>query len=76
MADQPGDLDDLRLVAAGVDRIAAAQAFISARKDEIKEALRIRNEDVRAMVAEIGVAETARRTGIPVPTVKSIRGGA
>lgn len=74
--DTPDNLDDLRAKEPGVERIAAAQAFIAAHKDEIQEALRIRNEDVRAMVAEHGQAETSRRTGIPLPTVKSIKGPA
>lgn len=76
MEGKPSGLDELRAVTPGLDRIAAAQVFVAAHKDEIKEALRIRNDDVRAMVAELGPAETARRTGIPLPTVKSIKGGA
>jgi hypothetical protein len=67
-------LASLRAVQPDVERIKAAQDFIADREREIKEARRVRNEAVRSMVAEFGPAETARRTGMPLPTVKAIKG--
>lgn len=61
---------------AGPERIAAADAYIVARQEAIKEARAIRNADVRHLVAEHGLAATARMTGMPLATVKSVRGPA
>lgn len=62
----------LRAVQPEVDRVKAAQEFIAHWGREIKEARKVRNEAVRVMAAELGPAETARRTGMPLPTVKAI----
>lgn len=66
----------------GAERIAAAQAWIARQHELIEQARRvIRNGDIRAMCDELrpdgkptGPAETARRLGMSLSTVKSIRG--
>jgi len=72
----PRNLDALRAMPPGPERIAAADAYISEREDAIKEARAIRNADVRALVTEHGLATTARMTGLSLSTVKLVRGQA
>lgn len=73
---KPRTVAALRAIEPAVDRVAAARVFIADREAEAREARKVRNEAVRALVAEYGPAETSRMTGIPLPTVKGIGGGA
>lgn len=57
-----------------VDRIKAADAEIAAIQEEIAEAQRIRDGDIKMMDAEFGATETARRIGCSRSTVLLIRG--
>ena len=72
----PRTLDDLRAMPPGPTRVAAANAYISQREEAITEARRLRNADIRALVEEKGLAETARLTGMKLATVKAARGPA
>lgn len=69
------DLDELRAMPPGLDRIAAAEGCIANHEDAVREARRIRDDGIRAWAAEHGPAETARATGMPLPTVKVINRG-
>lgn len=73
---KPRTLKELRDMPAGPDRIAAARAYIAEREDAIKEAMAIRNADIRALVAEKGIAETARITDLSQSTIKLVKGQA
>lgn len=70
----PANITELRALPSGVERIQAADAYIAARETAIREARTIRDGDVRALVAEHGPAEAARRAGLSLSTVKIIRG--
>lgn len=70
----PRNLDELRKMRAGPRRIAAADAYIAEHDEAIKEARAIRNSDIREIADEQGSAATARLLGMPLATVKAIRG--
>lgn len=70
----PRTLAKLRAMPPGPARVRAIKEFIAMRDDEIKEARKLRNEDVRALATEHGPAEAARMLGMPLPTVKAIKG--
>lgn len=70
------NLDALRALPPGVERVAAADAYIAEREEAIKDARAIRNADIRALIAEHGLAATARLTGLSLSTVKLVKGQA
>ena len=70
----PRNLDALRRMQPGPERIAAAGAYIAEREHAIEEARTIRNGDIRALVAELGPAKTARLTGLSLSTIKLVKG--
>jgi hypothetical protein len=72
----PRNLTELRALPAGAARVAAADHYIDEREDAIKQARAIRNADIRELVAEHGLAKTARLLDIPLSTVKAVRGQA
>lgn len=70
----PRNLAQLRDMPAGPDRIAAAGEYIAEREGAIEEARKIRNADIRALVAEYGPSAAARMTGLSLSTVKLVKG--
>lgn len=72
----PRNLDELRDMAPGLARVAAAGAYIAERKAAIEAALAIRNADIRDLAAELGPAKTARLTNLSLSTVKLVKGQA
>lgn len=70
----PRNLDELRAMPAGPERIAAANAYIDERQAAIGEARALRNADIRGIADDLGTAATADLLGMKVPTVKAIRG--
>lgn len=72
----PRNLTELRDMPPGLERIAAADAYIAERLSAIDDARAIRNADLRALVAEHGPAATARMTGLSLSTVKLVKGQA
>ncbi len=72
----PRTLKELRDLPPGPERIAAARAYIAERENAISEAMAIRNADIRALIAEKGLAEAARMTGLSLSTVKLVKGQA
>ena len=59
---------------AGPGRIREVAAYIEQGEQKIGDARKLRDSDVRALVAEVGPAEAARQTGLSLSTVKLIRG--
>ncbi len=74
--ESPWTLDGLRAVKDDEALIAAAHQYLSLGEKKMHEARGLRNAAVRRLVEKHGPAETARRTGIKLATVKAIRGGA
>ncbi|HEY2763382.1 MAG TPA: hypothetical protein VGJ13_05130 [Pseudonocardiaceae bacterium] len=74
MTEPPRNLDQLRAMPPGRDRIKAANAYIEQREEAIAEAQRIRDGDVQALDAAIGATKTARDLGCSRSTVLLIRG--
>lgn len=72
----PRNLQELRDMAPGPDRVAAADHYITERMEAIKEARIIRNADIRSLVAEIGLAKTARLLHMSPSTIKAVKGQA
>lgn len=70
----PQTLANVRAVKDVEARIRAATAYIEAGEAKLREARRIRDQDVRALVANVGPAEAARRSGLSLSTVKTIKG--
>jgi len=70
------DLDALRALPPGPERIAAADAYIAECEEAVRQARTIRNGDIRVLVAEHGPAAVARMTGLSLSTVKLVRGQA
>lgn len=76
MTDAPRNMDELRAIKDPEQRANAATAYIEAGEEKIREARRIRAEDIRALVKKHGLAETSRRLNLNLSTVKAIRGQA
>ena len=70
----PRNLDQLRAMPPGLDRIKAADAYISEREEAIRQARSIRDGDVRTLVAAQGVAKVRDLTGYSASTIRVIRG--
>lgn len=69
-------MDALRAIKDPEERANAATAYIEAGEERIREARRMRAEDIRKLVKQHGLAETSRRLNLKLSTVKSIRGQA
>lgn len=72
----PRTLEELRAMTPGPARVAAANAYIAQREEAIEEARRIRNADIRALVAKKGPAVTARILDMKLSTIKAVKGQA
>ena len=70
----PRNLDQLRAMSPGLDRIKAADAYIVEREQAIKEARAIRDGDVRELIDKHGPAGARDRTGYSASTIRLIRG--
>lgn len=55
----------------GLERAKAIARFIAEEQDKIREATRLRYEDLAVLHEQIGSAETVRRTGLSRSTVKT-----
>lgn len=71
---QPKTIDELRAVRDPEARVKAADAYIHNGTEKLKEARRLRDEAIRALVALHGPSEAARRAGVSLSTVKLIKG--
>lgn len=58
------------------ERAAAAGALIEHHEDGLRAARRVRDDAIREMVGDCGPAETARRTGLSLSSVRVIKGRA
>ena len=67
-------LEQLRKLRPGPERIHAISEYIALGEEKISDARRLRDEDVRALVAEHGPAQAARLSGLSLSTVKLIKG--
>lgn len=74
MTNPPATLDAVRAIRDPVERIAAATAYIERAEAKAAEARRLRDADVRALAAELGPSEAARRAHLSLSTVKLIKG--
>lgn len=54
--------------------MAAAGALIEHHEDGLRGARRVRDDAIRALVTQHGPAETARRTGLSLSSVRVIKG--
>lgn len=72
----PRTLKELQDMPPGPNRIIAARAYIAEREHAIADALAIRNADIRELIGQKGLAETARITGLSLSTIKLVKGQA
>lgn len=68
-------LAQLQAMSPGPDRIHAISAYIEHSEQTIKNARRLRDADVRALVSDLGPAKAAQKSGLSLATVKSISRG-
>lgn len=74
MTAPPGSLDEVRAIRDIEDRILAATAYIKRAEAKAAEARKLRDADVRALVAKHGPSEAARMAHLSLSTVKVIKG--
>lgn len=67
-------LEQLRKLRPGPERIRAISEYIALGEEKISDARKLRDEDVRTLIAEHGPAEAARMSGLSLSTVKLIKG--
>jgi DNA invertase Pin-like site-specific DNA recombinase len=70
----PRNLDEVRAVKNRVARIKAAGTYIEHGTAKIREALKIRDDDIRALIDAYGPSEAARLAGVSLSTVKLVSG--
>ena len=68
------NLQELRRMAPGIERIQAADAYIAEREQAIEEARKLRDADIRTLIELHGPAKAARLAGRSLSTIKIIRG--
>jgi len=68
------NLEQLRRLKPGPERIRAIGEYITQGEQKIAEARRLRDGDVRTLVAEHGPAEAARQSGLSLSSIKLIKG--
>lgn len=73
VAQTPKSLEELRKICGPEDRICAAKAYIELLEKTIEEAREIRDAAISSLEKEYGAAEAARRSGMSLATVKTIR---
>lgn len=66
-------LDELRAIADVAGRVKALNSYIENGEEKIRDARRLRDEGIRALVETYGPAEAARLAGVSLSTVKSVR---
>lgn len=71
---KPQTLDTVRAIPDIEARIHATTAYIDAGDSQLKEARRMRDGDIRILIREHGPSEAARRSGLSLSTVKTIKG--
>ncbi|MBA2324697.1 MAG: hypothetical protein H0V92_12035 [Pseudonocardiales bacterium] len=71
----PVTLQQLRGMKPGPERIRAITTYIEQGEQTIRSLRKLRDEDVRALVADLGPAQAAQKSGLSPSTVKSINKG-
>ncbi|HTF54199.1 MAG TPA: hypothetical protein VK735_42705 [Pseudonocardia sp.] len=62
----------LRSMHPGVERIRAIGDYIKQGEEQLREARKLRNADVRALVGDLGPAQVAKASGLSLSSIKSI----
>lgn len=70
----PRTLDELRAIKDPAARVRAADQYIAMGEEKVREARRIRDNDLRALAEKHGPAQAARLSGRSLSTVKLARG--
>lgn len=70
------NLRELYEMPPGVERVKAVNDYIRARTEAIREARELRDDDIRVLIDEHGLAKAARMVKISLTTAKMIRGRA
>jgi hypothetical protein len=68
-------LHDLRGMKPGPERVHAITALIEQGEQQLRNLRKLRDEDVRALVTDVGPARAALQSGLSQSTVKSINKG-
>lgn len=63
-------LDQLRQMQPGLARVAAIAAYIEQGEAKMRDARKLRDEDLRLLAAEHGPTKAARQAGVSLSTVK------
>jgi hypothetical protein len=66
----PHTLDELRKMSPGSDRALAIAAYIKAGEQKLRDARKLRDDDLRALAAQHGPAKAARLAKVSLSTVK------
>jgi hypothetical protein len=62
----------LRAMHPGAERIRALGNYIKEGEEQLREARKLRNGDVRTLVKDLGPAQVAKESGLSLSTIKSI----
>lgn len=69
----PRNLEELASIADDAGLVTAAQVYIAERESAVRQARGLRDAAIRRLCDEMGVARTARATGMSVSHVKAAR---
>lgn len=64
------NLHELKAMSPGLARAEAIGEYLAAGEQKLREARRLRDEDLRTLAAAHGPSEAARRSGVSLSTVK------
>lgn len=54
----------------GMDRVQAINAYIASGEEKLREARKLRDEDLRVLAKRFGPSQAARSAGVSLSTVK------
>ncbi|MGE4164236.1 MAG: hypothetical protein AB7G23_21140 [Vicinamibacterales bacterium] len=74
MTAAPVTLVEIRAIPNIEARIRAATLYIDHAEQQAADARKVRDDDVRTLIATYGPSEAARRSGLSLSTIKLIKG--
>ena len=74
MTAAPVTLNEIRAIPDIEARIRAATAYIEHAEQMVADARKVRDDDVRTLIATHGPSEAARRSGLSLSTIKLLKG--
>jgi len=69
---EPMRLAALRSMPSGMERVRSLGDYIKQGEEQLREARKLRNADVRTLVGDLGPAQVAKESGLSLSSIKSI----